>query len=75
LDQVNLCWLYCPDTVIYRANAFLATVKTDVKQPDQAEQQKALGEFIVALRKDLFSRRVAKKTDLNADDFKHLTAN
>lgn len=74
LDQVNLCWLYRSDDVIQKAYVFLATVHTDAQKSDQVKMRTALGEFIVAIRRDLFSRHVTKKTDLKAHDFKILSA-
>ena len=70
LDQVNLSWLYCPDEVIRKLYAFLETTRT--AQPDDVKQ-KALGEMIVAIRKDLLSRHVANRTNLTGSEFKILT--
>jgi hypothetical protein len=74
LDQLNLCWLYCSDEVIHKAYEFIATIHTDVQQPDQIKSQRALGVLILAIRRDLLSRQVVRQTDLKADDFKSLTA-
>ena len=74
LDQVNLCWLYCSDDVIQRAYEFLGTIHTDAQQQPDQIKEKALGALILAIRRDLVSRRVVRKTDLKADDFRLLTA-
>ena len=66
LDQLKLCWMYCPDEVIHKAYNFL-TVGGE-------ERKKATGELMLAIRKDLFSRKPLKKTSLKAEDFQHLRA-
>jgi hypothetical protein len=73
LNQLNLCWMYCPDEVIHKAYNFLSTVHTDQKRSDE-EKEKAVGELIVAIREDLISRKPLKKTRLKPEDFKHLKA-
>jgi Pyruvate/2-oxoacid:ferredoxin oxidoreductase delta subunit len=67
LEQVDLCWLYCPDEVIRRAYAFLETVKTGA-QSTEAERNRTFGDFLVAIRKDLLERRVTRQTSLMASD-------
>ena len=73
LNQLNLCWMYCPDEVIYKAYNFLFTVRADQKQSDE-KREKAIGEFILAIRKDLIGRKPLKETKLRPEDFKHLRA-
>lgn len=73
LQELNKCWLYCPDEVIKKAYAFMATVHTDKVHTD-AEKEQAVGEFMVAIRRDLLSRRPVTATHLTASDFKHLRA-
>jgi len=73
LNQLNLCWMYCPDVVIIKAYNFLSTVHTDKKYTDK-EREKALGEFMLSIRKDLFKRKPLKKTNLKPEDFKNLKA-
>lgn len=73
LEQVKLCWLYCPDEVIQKAYAFLSTVHTGASRSD-AEKELAVGALIVAIRRDLLSRKVVKRSQLKASDFKHLVA-
>jgi len=70
LEQVNLCWLYCPDDVIKKAYTFLNKVKAGATFSDQ-EKEKALKEFIYAVREDLLPRRSLffKRGKLKSDDF------
>ncbi|MGX1191574.1 hypothetical protein [Metabacillus sp. SLBN-84] len=51
LEQVNLCWLYCPDEVVIKLYEFLETVKTTSSDDNQKEI--ALGKVMVAIRNDL----------------------
>ncbi|MBN1292948.1 MAG: hypothetical protein JXB48_13995, partial [Candidatus Latescibacteria bacterium] len=71
IDQLNQCWLYCPDEVIKKRYAFLDNVHTNQVHPDNVKE-KAMGEFIVAIRKDLLSRALVRCTKLTGGDFKHL---
>ena len=73
LEQVSLSWLYSPDEVIREAYDFLSTVTTASSHAD-AEKERAVGELMLAVRRDLFSRRVTRSTELSAGDFRHLTA-
>jgi len=73
LNQLNLCWMYCPDEVIIKAYNFLSTIYTDKKSTDK-EKEEALGEFILSIRKDLIKRKPLKRTNLKPEDFKHLKA-
>jgi Pyruvate/2-oxoacid:ferredoxin oxidoreductase delta subunit len=63
LNQLNLCWMYCPDEVIYKAYGFLYS---------HEKKEKAVGEFMLAIRKDMISRKPLRKTNLKPEDFKHL---
>jgi hypothetical protein len=66
IDEVNLCWLYCSDEVIRKANAFLNAVKgSDV----DVDTERILGDFILAVRKDMLARTVATSTELTASEF------
>ncbi|MBM4241786.1 MAG: hypothetical protein FJ150_09035 [Euryarchaeota archaeon] len=40
LDQANLCWLYCPDEVIYKLNAFLDAF--NVNEDIRSKQEKRM---------------------------------
>jgi len=73
LNQLNLCWMYCPDEVIRKAYNFLSMVHTDQKHLDE-EKEEAIGEFVLAIRKDLISRKPLRKTNLKPGDFKNLRA-
>lgn len=73
IDQLNLCWMYCPDEVIYKAYGFIDSVHTDQKSSDE-EKQRALGELILAIRKDLIGNKVLSKTALTPGDFRVLTS-
>lgn len=74
LEELNKSWLYCPDDVIQKAYAFLATVHTDAAA-DAEQKQQAVGEFMLAIRKDLLSRKAVRKTKLTPRNFKHLRTN
>lgn len=73
LQQVNLSWLYCPDEVIQTAYNFLMMVHTGQTRQD-ADKEKAVGEFMLAVRMDLIGRKPVKSTSLKPEDFKHLRA-
>jgi Pyruvate/2-oxoacid:ferredoxin oxidoreductase delta subunit len=75
LNQLNLCWMYCPDEVIHKAYNFLSTVHTDRLTDHMCsdeEKEKAMGEFVLAMRKDLVARKPLGKTSLKPEDFQHL---
>jgi hypothetical protein len=71
LEELSLCWLYCPDEVIGKAYAFLDTVKTGVRATDQ-EKEAAAGAFVAAVRRDLLGKRLVSKTNLQGSDFRFL---
>jgi len=74
LDQLNLCWMYCPDEVIQKAYNFLNMERTENKDKFFAkEREKAVGKLILAIRRDLIDIKPLKKTRLNSVDFKYLT--
>ncbi|MBP9019659.1 MAG: hypothetical protein KBG04_07580 [Bacteroidales bacterium] len=78
LNQLNLCWMYCPDEVIKKGYNFLHMVQDrqqDRQQYSEEDREKAIGELIIAIRKDLISRKLLKKTELKAEDFRHLGVN
>ena len=74
LTQLNMSWLYCPDDVIRKGYAFLTTVHTSKVHTDE-QKEKALGEFVAAIRNDLLSRKLVGRSSLTAADFKHLKPN
>ncbi|PIQ95038.1 MAG: hypothetical protein COY75_09190 [Nitrospirae bacterium CG_4_10_14_0_8_um_filter_41_23] len=73
LNQLNLCWMYCPDEVIHKAYNFLLMVHTAQKYSDE-EKEKAVGELILTIRKDLISKKPLVKTNLKPEDFRYLRA-
>jgi len=73
LNQLNVAWLYCPDDVIQKGYAFLDTVHAKQIHTD-AKKEAAMGAFVAAIRRDILSRKLVKKTTLAAADFKHLNA-
>lgn len=74
IDQVSLCWLYAPDEVIRYANNFFTTIHTSRKPlANDEEKEKALGQFILEIRKDMLSRRLVSKTFLTDSDWKNYT--
>ncbi|MGH7801743.1 MAG: hypothetical protein ACREOW_14140 [Thermodesulfobacteriota bacterium] len=74
LDQLNQCWLYCPDEVIERGYGFLDTVHTQQVHSDEVKE-KAMGDFVAAIRRDLLSRKLVSHTRLTGSDFRHLGVN
>jgi len=72
IDQLNLCWLYCPDEVIQKGYNFINTLLEN-KATDQ-ERENALGELVITIRKDLMKRTISRKTKLKASNFKTLTS-
>jgi len=75
VDQLRLAWLYCPDEVIRKSNAFLDTIKAGNPKPKE-KQEEALGEFVLEARKDLMGKGWLwrKKTKLAPDEFKTWTS-
>ena len=63
LRALRLCELHCPDVVVKAGNAFLKTVAVGVKASEE-EQQRALAEFRLELRRDL-----QPSTKLSFEDF------
>lgn len=75
IDQVGLCWLYAPDDVIQKANAFFESIHRQ-RQPlaTDEEKQRALGELVLAIRNDMLSRTLVTNTSLTAADWKNFNA-
>ncbi len=71
LEQLNLCWMYCPDEVIRKGYDFLEMVREGAEASDQ-QKERAVGEFMLAIRNDLIGRRTFRTTNLRPEDFKHL---
>jgi hypothetical protein len=74
INQLNRCWLYCPDNVILEGYTFLNTVSTSNLSSDEVKE-KALGDFVASIRVDLLSRKLVRKTKFSGNDFMHLKAN
>ena len=71
LDQLNQRRLYCPDTVILKRYSFLTTVDSDKIQSDQVKER-AMGNFVAAIREDLLFRKLVRKTALKGTEFRRL---
>lgn len=71
LEQIKLCWLYCPDDVIKNGYSFLNSVRGP-NQTSNQDKELLLGNFIAAIRYDLLSRKITRKTSLNGNDYQHL---
>jgi hypothetical protein len=71
LDQIVLCWLYCPDSVIEKLYAFVDVVKTGANSTEQERNQRA-GEVVAAIREDLLARRLVTRSSLKPEDFRIL---
>jgi hypothetical protein len=72
IDQLNLCWLCCPDNVILAGYQFIRTVYHE--KASEERKQEALGRFILAIREDLISRQITRTTNLKSQDFMLLTS-
>ena len=57
--------------MIKRGYEFLDTIHAKAVQSEQVKET-AMGEFVLAIRKDLLSRHLTKITKLGSDDFWHL---
>jgi hypothetical protein len=74
IQELNKCWLYCSDDVIHKAYAFLNTVHTREKTTDEVKER-AVGDLMLAIRRDLLARKPMRVTALTAADFQHLKVN
>ena len=63
LRALRLCELHCPDEVVKAGNSFLKTVAVGARASEE-EQQRALAEFRMGLRRDL-----QPTTELSLEDF------
>lgn len=60
-------WLYCSDEVVKSINEMVDLVISNKgKEPNHEEGKKAIGNIVLAMRKDLLG-----KTQLNYNDFKY----
>ncbi|USH01081.1 hypothetical protein K6Q96_09015 [Grimontia kaedaensis] len=75
LSEVNKCWLYCPDDVIEKAYQFLELSKKSSFNNESERDihyellDEAVGVFVTAIRQDLLSRKLVRKTELNEKNF------
>jgi hypothetical protein len=82
MNQVHLCWLYCSDDVIRKAHGFLMAAYQDRDHSTHADTERAAGELMVAIRKDidrnsfdkLFRMWGKKRSRLTPDDFRYIDA-
>ena len=75
VEQVKLCWLYAPDDVVKKANAFFASIHAERQPPaTDEEKERALAEFVLAIREDMLSRRLVSRTSLSPSDLKSFNA-
>jgi hypothetical protein len=73
LNQLDLCWMYCPDSVIKIAYKFLSMLNPErSKEPNQEELKEKISELVLAIRKDLLNNKNLKKTELTSKDYKIL---
>ena len=79
LKELRLCWLYCSDEAITKANIFLDHVSTGAAKTEK-EQQEALQAFVFQLRQDLYSEKprfwpwTSRQTKLSPEDFRILSS-
>lgn len=73
IEQLNVSWLYASDDVILTAYHFVSTVHTGNKYSDE-ERERAVSDLVLAIRKDLLSKKIIKNTTLTPENFKHLIA-
>jgi hypothetical protein len=72
LQQVDLCWLYAPDSVIHKAYAFIEANQNRGQSEDQSDL--AFSELAYELRQDMLRRKLFSHSKLTPKDFKHLVA-
>ena len=68
IEEYKRCWLYCSDEVIMAANAALDVMKEGTTVPME-NRLLLLGEFVLAIRRDLLRRTLTKDTSLRAEDY------
>jgi hypothetical protein len=73
LQQVNLCWLYCPDEVIQKAYTFMDSVHTESTSGTEVSE-KAMGDFVAAVRADMLTRKIVQRTSLKGEDFRRFAS-
>ena len=73
IEELEKCWLYAPDQVIEKGYVFLNSVRKG-KSKTKEEKEKAVGEFVLAIRKDLLSRKIVDETEFEPKDFQLIKA-
>jgi hypothetical protein len=72
LEEYKRCWLYCSDEVIRAANAAMEVMVEGTTLPNEIRLQR-IGEFVLAIRRDLLRRNLTRHTALGASDFVHIS--
>lgn len=71
LEEYKRCWLYCDDEVIKAANSAMEVMVEGTALPMEQRRER-IGEFVLAIRRDLLRRTVTKRTNLRAADYVHI---
>jgi len=71
LNQLTLCWLYCSDEVVLAGQDFLAKMM-DTSGSTQDQKNQSAADLIGAIRRDLLSRRVIRRTALTGREFQRV---
>jgi PAS domain-containing protein len=72
LEEYKRCWLYCSDDVIRAANSAMEVMVEGTTVP-MGERRERIGEFVLAIRRDLLRRALTRKTALVAADYVHVS--
>lgn len=71
LEEYKRCWLYCSDDVIRAANAAMEVMIEGTTIPME-QRRLRIGEFVLAIRRDLLRRTLTRGTGLQAGDYVHV---
>ena len=71
IEEYKRCWLYCSDEVIRAANAAMDVMKEGTTAP-MDQRWTILGEFVLAIRRDLLHRTFTRKTELRPEEYVHI---
>ncbi len=72
LEEYKRCWLYCSDDVIRAANCAMDVMVEGTTVPME-QRRLRIGEFVLAIRRDLLRRTLTRGTDLKAEDYVHVS--
>lgn len=72
LEEYKRCWLYCSDDVIKAANAAMDVMKEGTTIAMEQRLQR-IGDFVLAIRRDLLRRTLTRRTELRAEDYVHIS--